>query len=147
MKATVKNNSKKASTTTTKIVNVAKTLKDKSKGQLALEERINQLETKQATESLTRQELIVLVNAKEKLESKTITRVYRELELKYKAKDSNILAIIGKSEFPTFKVWAGKMPLKHMYSFWDGLQCLSKFNKVAVIKTKVAKQNKAVKSI
>lgn len=119
----------------------------KSKTQLAIEARIEMLTTKQAAEGLTRQELLSLANALEKLECKKISRVYRELELKVKAKDAVILSILGKAKFPTFKQWAERMPEKNQYSFWDGLQCLSKFNKVAVAKGKVAKQNKAVAAI
>lgn len=119
----------------------------KSKTQLAIETRIAVLEAKQLSESLTRQELLSLANAYEKLESKKISRVYRELELKIKAKDATLLSILGKAKFPTFKEWAAKMPEKFQYSYWDGLQCLSKFNKIAVTKSKAVKQNKKVAAI
>lgn len=122
-------------------------MKTKSKTQIAIEATITALELKQANESLTRQELIRLANAKEKLDCKKISRVYREIELKHKAKDSAILAIIGKAKFPTFKAWADKMPVKQLYSYWDGLQTLSKFNMIAVTKSKVVAQNKATANI
>jgi len=143
-------NAKKATSTKVAIVDVKgvlPVLSEKSKSQIALEERIQSLELKQSTEGLTRIELVYLANAYEKRECKSITRVYREIQLKFKAKDSTILAIIGKSEFPTFKQWGELMPMKHQYSYFDGVRTLSKFNKVAVTKGKVEKQNKVVAAI
>lgn len=149
MKTTVKT-TKKA--TTTKIAKVdvkgiVPVLRDKSKGQIAIETRIQALEAKQLGEGLNRSELVYLANAYEKLECKSITRVYREIQLKFKAKDSTILAIIGKATFPDFKQWAELMPMKHQYSYFDGVRTLSKFNKIATTKGKVERQNKAVASI
>jgi len=54
------------------------------------------------------------------------------------------LRILGSSKFPTFKEWSEKMPIKAQYSYYDGLLCLAKFNKQAVTKSKVERQNKTV---
>lgn len=119
----------------------------KSGSQLKIELRVAELTNKQLKQGLTKQELTWLANAEEKLESKTISRVYRELELKYKAKNDTIIRMVGASKFPTFKEWAEKMPIKSQYSYWDGVCCLVKFNKVATTATKVQRQNKKVAAI
>jgi hypothetical protein len=105
--------------------------------------RVAELTAKKEREGLTVQELTWLANAEEKMECKTLSRVYRELELKFKAKNQTIVELIGKSAFPTFKLWADKMPVKAAYSYYDGLQVIAKFNKAAALKTKVVRQNKA----
>lgn len=157
MTQVTKNTGKKAlnvatSTKLTKVENINEALKivdksTKSKKQVETEQRISILEAKQLKQTLTKQELTWLANAEEKLESKTITRVYRELELKYKAKNDTIVRMVGASKFPTFKEWAAKMPIKSQYSYWDGVCCLVKFNKVATTATKVERQNKKVAAI
>lgn len=119
----------------------------KSGSQLKIEARIKGLLEIQATRALTMRELIYLANAEEKLESKTISRVYRELELKYKAGNERLLLMLGKGDFPTFKDWASKMPVKNQYSYYSGLECLAKFNNVAKTATKVQRQNKKVAAI
>lgn len=149
MNATVKTTKKATNTKIAKVdvKGILPVLSDKSKGQIAVETRIQVLELKQLTEGLNRMELVYLANAYEKLECKSITRVYREIQLKFKANDSTILAIIGKAKFPDFKQWAELMPMKHQYSYFDGVRTLSKFNKIATTKGKVEKQNKAVAAI
>jgi hypothetical protein len=119
----------------------------KSASQEKIETRVKELLEIKATRPLTMRELIYLTNAEEKLESKTISRVYRELQLKYIAGNERILLMLGKSEFPTFKEWAEKMPVKYQYSFYSGLECLAKFNNVAKTATRVQRQNKQVAAI
>ena len=149
-----KNTGKNVATNTklVKVENINEALKivdksAKSKKQIETEQRILTLESKQLKQALTKQELTWLANAEEKLESKTITRVYREIELKFKAKNDTIVRMIGASKFPTFKEWAEKMPIKSQYSYWDGVCCLVKFNKIATTATKVQRQNKQVAAI
>ena len=56
--------------------------------------------------------------------------------------ESQKAGILGKSKFPAFKDFKNVAKEgKNLFSFYDGLMMLRKFNKVETIKTKVRRQN------
>ena len=147
MKTAVKNNTVKSNTRNAnakknlaKLVESKKVVK-KSKGQLKIEARIKQLEALKGQRSLTMQEIVYLENARIKLESRSISKVYNYLKNEMPMERRQ--AILGKKTFPTFKEFADKMPQKMLYSYFDGLRVLVKFNTKAKTQTKVQRQNKA----
>jgi len=87
-------------------------------------------------------DFIKLANVTDKLDNKSISKVY-----------SNVIAsayindIIGKSLIPSFKDFAAKMPIKTYYSNWDGYKCLLSFNALYQAAKKVSKQNKNIAAI
>lgn len=78
-----------------------------------------------------------LANVTDKIENKTLSKVYKNCQSNEYSKQ-----ILGGSKFPTFKEFAEKMRVKESYSNWDGYLLLRKFNKKEVIASKVARQNK-----
>jgi hypothetical protein len=118
----------------------------KSKGQLKTETRIQQLNDLSKNRALTTQELTWLFNAKIKLESRSISKVFNYLSKEYFTSangKTELKQLTGRSTMPTFKQFAEKMPEKFLYSYFDGLRALAKFNKKAKTASKVKRQNKA----
>jgi hypothetical protein len=82
-------------------------------------------------------DFVKLANVTDKIENKTLSKVYKNVISNEYAKQ-----ILGDSEIPTFKEFAEKMKVKENYSNWDGYLLLSKFNKKNELAKKVARQNK-----
>jgi hypothetical protein len=100
----------------------------------SLSEKQNDLINK---ENKTTFDFVKLANVTDKIENKTISKVYKNVIVSNYAKD-----IVGKSKLPTFAEFVAKMPVKDTYSNWDGYNCLSKFNIKNQTAKKVARQNK-----
>jgi N-glycosylase/DNA lyase len=101
----------------------------------SLNERQNELIKK---ENKTTFDFVKLANVTDKIENKTISKVYKVVTSSVYAKN-----IVGKSKIPTFAEFVAKMKVKDSYSNWDGYLCLSKFNIKEATAKKVARQNKA----
>lgn len=80
-----------------------------------------------------------LTNANDKLENKSLSNVFKKVK---ELNETQKAGILGKSKFPTFKDFKDvAKDGKNLFSFYDGLMMLRKFNKVETIKTKVKRQN------
>jgi hypothetical protein len=106
--------------------------------------------TKKTKETLTEKQTILvskenksifdfvkLANVTDKIENKTASKVYKNCIANVHAK-----SILGSSKFPTFIEFVAKLPIKPIYSNWDGYKTLAKFNAKNNLAVKVAKQNK-----
>jgi hypothetical protein len=82
-------------------------------------------------------EFVKLANVTDKIENKTLSKVYKNVIASQYAK-----SILGTSKVPTFKDFAEKMKVKPSYSNWDGYLLLSKFNVKNELSKKVTRQNK-----
>ena len=123
---------KTAKGTTTQVVKV-----ESMKG-LTLVEKVAKYETLKANGTLTLTQLGYLANAKYKIESYGVSKVYKVIcEL------PDIAELLGKSAMPNFKDFAEKMPIKDKFSVYDGIRTIIKFNKASALATKVVRQNKA----
>ena len=123
---------KTAKGTTTQVVKV-----ESMKG-LTLQEKIAKYEGLKQAGTLTLTQLGYLANAKYKLESFGLSKIYKIMnEL------PDLAELLGKSPMPTFKQFAEAMPVKDKYSVYDGIRNLIKFNKASATATKVERQNKA----
>jgi len=97
-------------------------------------ERKTELESKESKSTF---DYVKLANVSDKIEDKTISKVYK------KCTESEYLnQITGLTEKPTFEEFKSKMPLKDSYSNWDGYKALAKFNVKNNVATKVKRQNK-----
>ena len=139
--------------TTTKVVNATEvnaTEVVKLSRAEKLKATIEKYESKKATSTLTLQELKYLLNAKMTLEDKSPSAVFNKLcknaigEIAELVKEA-----LGKSKMPDYKAFITELTAKNkvMYSNWDGINVLAKFNKAAAIQTKVQSQNKKVAAI
>ena len=101
------------------------------------------IETLKAKESRTSYESVRLANAIYKIESKTLSKVYKELSTSEGELKQIVTEILGGSKFPTFKEFASKAKEgKESFSVWNGLQMLAKFNVKAEQLKKAARQQK-----
>jgi hypothetical protein len=123
---------KTAKGTTTSVVK-AETMKG-----LTLVEKVAKYEALKQMGTLTLTQLGYLANAKYKIESYGMSKIYKVVcEL------PELTELLGNSALPTFKEFADKMPQKEKYSVYDGIRTLIKFNKASALATKVQRQNKA----
>ena len=111
-----------------------------------LTNRINELKAKEQKEGLNLTESKSLVNCLHQIEDKSPSQVFNKLT---KAKGEikiYIAQCLGKSQMPSYNEFKAELDKKNkqMFSLWDGLNVLGKFNKLASTKTKVERQNKAV---
>lgn len=115
---------------------------NKSKALVRLELKIAELESK---ENKTTNDFVLLANAKLKIENKSLSKVYKNVT-SHVSKELQPLIndILGNSLVPTFEQFKEKMTVKQSYSNYDALRCLAKFNKKAIINTKLEKQNKEI---
>jgi hypothetical protein len=100
------------------------------------------LETKENKSTF---DFVKLANVTDKLENKTISKVYKEI-----CASPYILMIIGKADIkdiPTHEQWKAFMPTKDFYSNFDGYKAMAKFNVKAQTAKKVALQDKATAKI
>lgn len=99
------------------------------------------LSTKKETllnkENKTIFDFVKLANVIDKIENKTLSKVYKNV-----ISNEYTKVILGSSKIPTFKQFAEKMKVKESYSNWDGYLLLSKFNVKNETAKKVVRQNK-----
>jgi len=80
-----------------------------------------------------------LTNAIDKIENRTLSNVFKKVK---NLTESQKIGILGKSKFPTFKEFQNVAKEgKTLFSFYDGLMMLRKFNKAEATKRKVKRQN------
>lgn len=145
MKATQNKTAKTAAKkTTTKVVDAAK-LSSFDKKMM----RLDALKTKQQAEGLNLAELKSLVNTLIMLEDKSPSAVYNRLNKAQGEIADNVKLVLGKSKMPSYLEFLAEITKKPkaMYSVWDGINVLARFNKLAVTKTKVEAQNKKTAAI
>lgn len=144
MKTTVKNTAKKATATTTKITEAVKLSKlDKKLLKLA------QLKEKEEKEGLNLSEIKIYLNTLMMLEDKKPSKIYNNLSKDKGEIADKVKLALGKSPMPTYAQFLEEITKKNkpLYSNWDGINVLAKFNKAAQLKTKAEKQNKVVAAI
>ena len=142
MKTKTQNTAKKV--TTTKVVNANK-LSSFDKKMM----RLDALKTKQQAEGLNLAELKSLVNTLIMLEDKSPSAVYNRLNKTKGEIADNVKLVLGKSKMPSYAEFLEEITKKPkaLYSTWDGINVLARFNKLAVTKTKVEAQNKKTAAI
>lgn len=135
---------KKATATTTKVTEAVK-LSSLDKKLI----RLGELKAKQEKEALNIAELKSLVNTLLMLEDKNPSQLYNKLSKAKGEIAANVKLMLGKSPMPSYIEFLAELTKKNktLYSNWDGINVLAKFNKVAQTKTKAEKQNKAVAAI
>jgi hypothetical protein len=145
MKATQNKTAKTAAKkTTTKVVDGNKlTAFDKKMM------RLEALKQKQKNGGLNLAELKSLVNTLIMLEDKKPSAVYNRLNKTKGEIADNVKLVLGKSKMPSYLEFLAEITKKPkaLYSTWDGINVLAKFNKLAVTKTKVETQNKKTAAI
>lgn len=145
MKATQNKTAKTAAKkTTTKVVEATK-LSSFDKKMM----RLDALKTKQQAEGLNLAELKSLVNTLIMLEDKSPSAVYNRLNKAKGEIATNVKLVLGKSKMPSYLEFLAEITKKPkaLYSTWDGINVLARFNKLAVTKTKVEAQNKKTAAI
>lgn len=142
MKTKTQNTAKKV--TTTKVVSANK-LSTFDKKMI----RLDALKTKQQAEGLNLAELKSLVNTLIMLEDKSPSAVYNRLNKTKGEIADNVKLVLGKSKMPSYAEFLAEITKKPkaLYSTWDGINVLARFNKLAVTKTKVESQNKKTAAI
>jgi hypothetical protein len=135
---------KKATATNTKVTDAVK-LSSLDKKLI----RLGELKAKQEKEALNIAELKSLVNTLLMLEDKNPSQLYNKLSKAKGEIAANVKLMLGKSPMPSYIEFLAELTKKNkaLYSNWDGINVLAKFNKVAQTKTKAEKQNKAVAAI
>ena len=103
------------------------------------------IQTLKAKSELTSFEWVRLTNAELKIADKSLSKIYKKLgELETK----NLVGILGKSKFPSFKEFTSKAKNgKELFSVYDGLMILRKFNKSEQTKAKISRQNKTLSKV
>jgi hypothetical protein len=110
------------------------------------------IETLENKADKTQHEFARLANARLKVESKTISKVFKTLKDAYKADinasdnakllRADIIGILGRSKFPDFNAFVEPVKgLDKKYSVWKGLMMLKPFNKAAKQKTRAKRQD------
>ena len=144
MKTAVKSTAKKVTATTTKVTEAVK-LSSLDKKLI----RLGELKAKKEKEGLNLSELKSLVNTLIMLEDKSPSAVFNRLTKAKGEIAENVKLVLGKSAMPSYNEFLAELTKKNkaLYSTWDGINVLAKFNKAVQLKTKAEKQNKAVAAI
>lgn len=144
MQKTAQKTAKKVTATTTKVTEAVK-LSSLDKKLI----RLGELQAKQEKEALNIAELKSLVNTLLMLEDKNPSQLYNKLSKAKGEIAANVKLMLGKSPMPSYIEFLAELTKKNkpLYSNWDGINVLAKFNKVAQTKTKAEKQNKVVAAI
>jgi hypothetical protein len=144
METKTQKTAKKATATTTKVTDAVK-LSSLDKKLI----RLGELQAKQKSEALNIVELKSLVNTLLMLEDKNPSQLYNKLSKAKGEIAANVKLMLGKSPMPKYVDFLAELTKKNkpLYSNWDGINVLAKFNKVAQTKTKAEKQNKVVAAI
>lgn len=143
-KTAQKTATKKATATTTKVTDAVK-LSSLDKKLI----RLGELKAKKEKEGLNLSELKSLVNTLIMLEDKSPSAVFNRLTKAKGEIAENVKLVLGKSAMPSYNEFLAELTKKNkaLYSTWDGINVLAKFNKAVQLKTKAEKQNKAVAAI
>ena len=138
------NKTKEVKATTTKVIEAVK-LSSLDKKMI----RLGELKAKKESEGLNLSELKSLVNTLLMLEDKNPSQLYNKLSKAKGEIAANVKLMLGKSPMPSYIEFLAELTKKNkpLYSNWDGINVLAKFNKVAQTKTKAEKQNKVVAAI
>lgn len=144
MQKTAQKTAKKVTATSTKVTEAVK-LSSLDKKLI----RLGELQAKQKSEALNIAELKSLVNTLLMLEDKNPSQLYNKLSKAKGEIAANVKLMLGKSPMPKYVEFLAELTKKNkpLYSNWDGINVLAKFNKVAQTKTKAEKQNKVVAAI
>jgi hypothetical protein len=144
MQKTAQKTAKKVTATTTKVTEAVK-LSSFDKKMI----RLGELKAKKESEGLNLAELKSLVNTLIMLEDKSPSAVFNRLTKSKGEIAANVKLVLGKSAMPSYNEFLTELTKKNkaLYSTWDGINVLAKFNKLAQTKTKVEKQNKVVSAI
>ena len=144
METKTQKTAKKVTATTTKVTEAVK-LSSLDKKMI----RLGELQAKQKSEALNIVELKSLVNTLLMLEDKNPSQLYNKLSKAKGEIAANVKLMLGKSPMPSYIEFLAELTKKNkpLYSNWDGINVLAKFNKVAQTKTKAEKQNKVVAAI
>jgi hypothetical protein len=101
------------------------------------------IETLNGKETLTQFEKVRKANAIYKIESRSLSKIYKDLKTAEGDLKDAITDILGKKTLPNFAEFASKAREgKELFSVWDGLNMLSKFNVKAEQLKKAEKQQK-----
>lgn len=143
-KTAQKTATKKVTATTTKVTEAVK-LSSLDKKLI----RLGELKAKKEKEGLNLSELKSLVNTLIMLEDKSPSAVFNRLTKAKGEIAENVKLVLGKSAMPSYNEFLAELTKKNkaLYSTWDGINVLAKFNKAVQLKTKAEKQNKVVAAI
>jgi hypothetical protein len=101
------------------------------------------IETLKVKETLTQFEKVRKANAIYKVESRCLSKIYKDLKSAEGDLKEAIADVLGKKTLPTFPEFASKAKEgKELFSIWDGLNMLSKLNVKAQQAKKAANQQK-----
>jgi hypothetical protein len=101
------------------------------------------IEKLNAKETLTQFEKVRKANAIYKIESRCLSKIYKDLKNAEGDLKEAIADVLGKKTLPNFAEFASKAKEgKELFSVWDGLNMLSKFNVKAEQLKKAEKQQK-----
>jgi len=102
----------------------------------------------QNKEEKSQHDYVRIANNLFKIEDKTLSQVYKRIKNAEGDVKEAIDSILGKSKLPTFKEFAEaiKPNANKLYSVWNGLLTLKKFNKIETTRTKVARQTATQKA-
>lgn len=109
--------------------------KEISKGNLKLRNTVAKFEAKKVNDVLTVRESVYLANALYKLDNKSASKLYKDVQNLPEA-----IEVLGKANFPEFKIFVASLPNKDFFSFYDALNVLARMNKASQQATKVKKQ-------
>ena len=96
----------------------------------------------ESKENKTTFDFVRLANVTDKLENKSISKVYSEV-----TNSIYIVNILGTNLIPSFAEFREKLPNKDFYSNFDGYKAMAKFNLKATTIKKVERQNKLIANI
>lgn len=107
--------------------------------------KVATLKVLQAKKVKTEYERQRIINLLVFFDNRTLSQVWKMItKSENKAIQEEVKLMLGKSQFPSFKLWSQKAKEgKTEFTVWDGLQMLRKFNKVELTKKRVERQNKA----
>lgn len=106
-----------------------------SKGNSKLKATIAKYQAKKISDVLTVRESVYLANALYKLDNKSASKLFKDVQNLPEA-----IEVLGKANFPSFKDFVSGLPKKEFFSFYDALNVLARLNKSSQLATKVQKQ-------
>lgn len=118
-----------------------KNVNEMPKGHVKLVGNIAKLKAKK---DRTQHENVRLANSLFKAEDKSLSQIYKKIKNAEGATAKVVQEILGKNKMPSFKAFneAIKQNENGLYSVWNGLSTLKKFNVSAQQKAKAKRQEK-----
>ena len=118
-----------------------------SKAYQSILDRVSKYETIKKSRDLTQRELVLYINAKKKVEDKSLSQIFKMVMDKNSSIASEVKELLGTVK-PTFKTLQSNMgKVKAYYSTYDVICALARMNPTAKLATKLAKQGgKTVKA-